>query len=322
MTDDARADLLGRTYHHTDFAVGELLAARRDTGATISVVVPALNEEGRVGRVVEVLRRSLVDTVPLVDDLLVVDGGSQDGTFDEARRAGARVVAQADVLTDLGNAPGKGEALWKGLAATDGDLVVFVDGDIADISPRFVTGLVGPLLLEPEIAFTKAAYDRPLRIGATTQPSGGGRVTELMARPLLSALWPELGWLAQPLSGEYAGRRTLLESLPFVQGYGVEIGLLIDIAERHGADVIAQVDLDRREHDHQALPALGRMASEILHVALERLARYGRAVLTEVPAAELLQPVRDGDRLAAISYDVQPSERPPLTEATGGFAGH
>ena len=315
MTDQTRARHDGRTHHHADFAAADLLARKRDTGMTVSVVLPALNEQGRVGRVAEVLRRATVEEVPLVDELVVVDGGSSDGTREEARRAGATVVSQRDVLAHLGDAPGKGEALWKGLAATSGDVVLFIDADIVDIGPRFVVGLLGPLLTDPQVVYTKAAYDRPLRLdGAPPRPTGGGRVTELMARPLLAAFWPELAWLAQPLSGEYAGRREVLESVPFVRGYGVEVALLADIADRYGADRIAQVDLDRREHDHQDLPALGRMASEILHVALDRLARSGRLVTTEPPAVLLPQPVRTPDGLLQQVHEVAVSERPPLRE--------
>ncbi len=319
MPDQTRAPSDGRMHHHTRFDAGDLLARKRDQGLTVSLVIPALNEQGRVGRVAEVLRRTTMDEVPLVDELVVIDGGSTDDTCREARTAGARVVAQADVLPELGDAPGKGEALWKGLATTTGDLVLFIDADILDIGPRFVTGLLGPLLVDPLIVYTKAAYDRPLQLdGAAARPTGGGRVTELMARPLLATFWPELAWLAQPLSGEYAGRRDVLESVPFVCGYGVEIALLADIAERYGADRIAQVDLDRREHDHQDLPALGRMATEILHVAVNRLARSGRLVTTEPLAALLTQHVRGDDGLEAELHQVQSRERPPLREVRAG----
>lgn len=182
-------------------------------------------------------------------------------------------------------------------------------------------GLLGPLLTDPATHYVKATYDRPLDLGGALQPSGGGRVTELLARPVIGAFWPELAWLAQPLSGEYAGRRTLLESLPFVRGYGVELGLLVDTLTAHGPDVIAQVDLGRRVHVHQPLDALGRMAAEVLHVAVDRLVRQGRLVLTEPLATALLQPVRDaaGD-LVLSRHEVAPSERPPLREVVDGTA--
>ncbi len=315
MTDQA-CSRDGVRHHHADFDVADLIAARERSGTTVSVVIPALNEQGRVGRVAEVLRRSVVEEAPLVDELLVIDGGSHDDTMAEAQRAGARVVRQSDVLPHLGDAPGKGEALWKGLAATSGDIVLYVDGDILDIGPRFVVGLLGPLLTDDTIAFTKAAYDRPLQLGDELRPTGGGRVTELMARPLLATFWPELAWLAQPLSGEYAGRRDLLESIPFVQGYGVEIAMLIDIAGRHGSDVIAQVDLERREHDHQDLASLGRMSAEILHVTLDRLARDSRAVMTDALGAHLRQPLRGPDGLTMVDHEIVVRERPPLASVT------
>lgn len=306
-----------RAHHHRDFTAADLLAARDRQGVSVSVVVPARNEQGRVGRVVEVLRRSVVEELPLVDELVVVDGDSDDDTFAEASEAGAKVLRQSEILPDAGTAPGKGEALWKGLAATSGDLVVFVDADILDIGARFVTGLLGPLLTDPATQFVKAAYDRPLHVGTERRDNGGGRVTELMARPLLAAFWPELAWLAQPLSGEYAGRRTLLEALPFVRGYGVELAMLVDIADRFGADVIAEVDLDRREHAHQDLPALGRMAAEILHVAVGRLAAQGRAVFMDTLGADLFQPERRQGELQHAMHRVEPTERPPLKTYLG-----
>jgi glucosyl-3-phosphoglycerate synthase len=301
------------TRHHTDFDAGDLARRKQAQRLSVSVVIPARNEQATVGGVAGVLKRTLADRIGLVDEVVVVDADSVDRTGDVARAAGASVVRQSEVLPEAGTAPGKGEALWKGLAASCGDLVVFVDADILDIGPRFVVGLLGPLLTDPAIAFTKATYDRPLRIGEELHPSGGGRVTELLARPLIASFWPELGWLAQPLSGEYAGRRELLESLPFVRGYGIELAMLVDILQRRGAEVIAQVDLGRRVHDHQSLAALGRMATEILHVAVDRLARQGRLVLTDPLATTLLQPLRDADgHLVLEQWDVAPSERPPL----------
>jgi glucosyl-3-phosphoglycerate synthase len=303
------------THHHDDFAAADLAQRKRQRGLTASVVIPARNEEATVGHIAGTLRRMLIEDVPLLDEVLVVDADSSDGTAVAARAAGARVVRQADVLPEAGNGPGKGEALWKGLAATDSDLVVFIDADIVDLDPRFVVGLLGPLLTDPLVRFTKATYDRPLQVGDVLQPTGGGRVTELLARPLIASFWPELAWLAQPLSGEYAGDRALLESLPFVRGYGVELGLLVDILDQHGPDAIAQVDLGRRIHDHQSLSALGHMAAEILHVAMDRLARQGRLVLTDPMATQLLQPGRDEDgRLDLVTHEVRPAERPPLAE--------
>lgn len=306
-----------RTHHHAEFDLDVLVAAKRALaagglpGGSVAVVIPALDEEGRVGDVVTALHETVV-AAGLVDDLVVVDGGSRDDTACEAGRAGARVVRQDAVLPEAGPGTGKGEALWKGLAATDADLVCFVDADIADMDRRFVVGLLGPLLLDPSVSFTKACYDRPLDTGNEVLPSGGGRVTELLARPLLNAFWPELAWLVQPLSGEYAGRRTLLEGLPFVSGYGVELALLVDIARHHGTEVIAQVDLDRRVHRHQDLAALGRMAAEILAVATDRLVEHDRLVLCDPTSRTLLQPLRDATGLGLQAAEIAPTQRPPL----------
>ncbi|MDX1658093.1 MAG: glucosyl-3-phosphoglycerate synthase [Nitriliruptorales bacterium] len=297
-----------RTWHHRDFTVGSLVASKGAT--TVSVVVPAKDEAATIGDVVGTIHHRCVRP-GLVDELVVVDSGSDDGTADLARAAGARVVDQRAVLADAGPGQGKGDALWKGLAATTGDLVCFIDADIEDLDERFVRGLVGPLLSTPEVSFVKAAYDRPLQVDGRLH-AGGGRVTEILARPLIAAFWPELAPLAQPLSGEYAGRRELLEHLPMVHGYGVEFALLVDIADRHGVEVIGQVDLDRRIHRNQDVAALGRMAFEILHVALDRLKAQGRADLADVGDV-LRQPVRDENgALAAASWQARPAERPPL----------
>lgn len=302
-----------RTWSHREFDLPRLRAAKREQGLTVSVVIPARNEERTVGQVAGTFVDQLLGEDGLLDEVLVVDADSTDRTADVARAAGARVVRQAEVLPEAGTAIGKGEALWKGLAATHGDLVCFVDADIVDVGPRFVLGLLGPLLTDPSVRYVKATYDRPLDLGGELRPEGGGRVTELLARPLLAAFWPELAWLTQPLSGEYAGRRELLESLPFVRGYGVELGHLVDVLHAHGPDVIAQVDLGRRVHVHQALDALGRMSAEILHVAVDRLTRQGRLVLADALATALLQPVRTpGGNLELAAHHVAPTERPAL----------
>lgn len=296
-----------RTWHHTVFDADDLAARKTRAGHTVSVVVPALDEEATVAGVVGSVRG------PLVDEIIVVDGGSTDATADRAAAAGARVVDQHATLVEAGPGRGKGDALWKGLASTSGDLVVFLDADVADPSPHFVVGLLGPLLTEPSVACVKGFYDRPLRTERGLRPAGGGRVTELTARPLIASFWPELSGIAQPLAGEYAARRSVLEQVPFVQGYGVEFALLTDLAGRLGIEAIGQVDLGRRLHDHQPLDALARMSAEIFHVALTRLAVQGWLVFARSPATTLPQPVRDASgamRLRMASIGV--SERPPL----------
>jgi glucosyl-3-phosphoglycerate synthase len=252
----------------------ELLRAKRARGSTISVVVPALDEEAHVGGVVTALRPLLEASI--IDELVVVDGGSSDATADRARAAGARVVVQSDLTA----ASGKGAALQAGVRATCGELVAFVDADVLDPHVGLVTGTIAPLLLSERtstatgVRLVKADYRRPL--GAASV--GGGRVTELLVRPLLALCWPELADLGQPLAGEYAADRALLESLPFEQGYGVELGLLLDTYRLHGRAAIAQHHLGVRAHEHQTLEALGRMAGEILLVAADRLALEGRTL--------------------------------------------
>lgn len=297
-----------RTWRHVSFDVDQLAARKRRAGTSVSVVVPAKDEQATVGDVVA----TVVDLRErgLVDQVLVVDGGSTDATVARARAAGAAVLTQAEVLPEAGPGHGKGDALWKGLAATTGELVVFLDADLRDPDQRYVVGLLGPLLTVPEVGLVKACYDRPLRTAGQAL-AGGGRVTELTARPLLAAFWPQLSGLVQPLAGEYAGRRAVLEAVPFVTGYGVELALLIDVVERFGMDAIGQVDLGQRLHDHQTLRALGRMAAEIVNVAAARLASEGR--LSGGVSDLLPQPDRDPTgRLTLQAHRVNVVERPPL----------
>lgn len=293
-----------RTSRAADWPVPRLLDAKQ--AARVSVVLPALDEEETVGRIVTRIRRDLVERAPLVDELVVMDSGSTDATAKVAAEAGAVVVQRSEVLPAFEPRPGKGEVLWRSLAATTGDVLVFVDSDLRDFSSSFVTGLLGPLLTDPSVSFVKATYDRPLERGETVVPAGGGRVTELVARPLLNLFWPELSGFVQPLGGEYAARRALLEQLPFPCGYGVEFGLLVDSVRLVGLEAMAQVDLHRRKHRNQSNAKLGRMAAEILQVAEARL---GRAVTTP---ATLTQFERSGSGYDVTVTDVTEHERPPL----------
>jgi glucosyl-3-phosphoglycerate synthase len=258
-----------RTYHHEDFTAESLAERKAAEGHVVSVCLPARDEADTVGAIVGTVVAELQDRLGLVDEVLVVDDHSSDRTAAVAEAAGARVVAVDDVLPDLGPGTGKGEALWKSVAAADGDLIVWCDADVTDFGPRFVVGLLGPLLLHPDVDFVKGFYDRP--VGGRAH--GGGRVTELMARPAIAALFPHLSSIVQPLSGEYAGRRALLERLPFVQGYGVDLGLLVDIADREGTEAIAQVDLGLRRHRNRSLEELGPQALAVLQTALDRAGR-------------------------------------------------
>lgn len=293
----------------------ELLAAKGDH--TITVILPALNECATVGAIVASIAESLMTPdLPLVDDLVVLDSGSTDDTASIAAAAGARVLTRTSAYPDLPVLPGKGEAMWRALAATSGDLVVFIDADLRSFTPAYVTGLLGPLLMDPHVALVKAVYERPLVGDTTSIPAGGGRVTELVARPLLNAHWPQLAAVAQPLAGEYAARRSLLEALPFPVGYGVEFALLVDTAELLGLDAIAQVDLGVRLHRHHDEQRLGRMAAEIWQTALRRLdpdARIRRAHDgSGHQRPTLVQFQRDAHGLATHEHSIMTWERPPV----------
>jgi glucosyl-3-phosphoglycerate synthase len=302
----------------TRTSIGEQWSRRRlaelKGETTVSVVVPAQNEAPTVGAIIAALRRELVEEVPLVDELVVVDSESCDDTAVVAHRAGARVVRQEAVLSHLGNQPGKGEALWKSLLVTDGDIVVFIDADLREFDAQFAVGLLGPLLTDQGIAFVKGFYDRPLTDGETVLPAGGGRVTELVARPLLNLHWPSLAYFVQPLAGEYAGRRSLLERVPFVSGYGVEIAMLIDVLETVGLDAMAQVDLGTRQHRNSSDAALGRMAAQVYLALLSRLQRYGRARMMVPPSPLMTQFDRHGAAFVPDIRDVGITERPPMIE--------
>ncbi len=305
-----------RTSNAGQWPVRRLVRAKK--GTTVSVVIPARNEEATVGAIVSTIRQHLMERVRLVDEIVVVDSRSTDGTVAAAGAAGARVVSQDEVTRGLPRMEGKGDALWAGLAASTGDVVAFVDGDLREFSPHFVTGLIGPLLTDASVDFVKGFYHRPLVGTAGVETDGGGRVTEIGARPLLNLFWPELSGVVQPLAGEYAGRRTTLERVPFVSGYGVEIAMLIDLLDLVGLDAIAQVDLGERLHRHQGTEALGRMSAQIMVTAWTRLHRRGLVSDPRPPSTLLTQFRRGGadalpnlDREIAVS-EVGIDERPPL----------
>jgi glucosyl-3-phosphoglycerate synthase len=318
---DAASWFSRRTSSAADWPLARLVEAKYETGARISVVLPARNEEATVGTIVAEIHGELVERVPLVDEIVVIDSRSVDATAAVAEAAGAEVFAQDAVLGDLTPMSGKGEALWKSLAVTSGDLVVFVDADLLTFGAHFVYGLLGPLLTDPTVSYVKGCYDRPFRAGGTprgasrsTAEAGGGRVTELLARPLLNLHWPELAGVMQPLGGEYAGRRALLERLPFVTGYGVELGLLLDVLDHAGLDAIAQVDLGRRVHSHQSTEALGAMSGQIMLTAWSRLERHGRMLPLSEPATTLTQFRRAGVGFDTRVSDVGVDERPPMAD--------
>ncbi|MBU3701183.1 MAG: glucosyl-3-phosphoglycerate synthase [Acidimicrobiia bacterium] len=293
-----------RTHVATEFDPTALAGAK---GATsVSVCIPARNEEPTVGQIVERIRTDLVEGLRLVDEIVVIDDHSTDRTSAVAAAAGATVVDASTVLVEFGRGHGKGEALWKSLYASTGDLVIWVDADVRDFSTRFITGLLGPLLTDPTIGFVKGFYERPV----DGQVRGGGRVTELVARPLLTMCFTELAGIVQPLSGEYGGRRSVLEQIGFVTGYGVDIAMLIDIAERFGAGSIAQVDLGERIHRNRPLHELAPQAAQVLQAALRR----ADADLA-VDAFTLRPPDLD-------EIDIVYAERPPLVTLVDYRASH
>jgi glucosyl-3-phosphoglycerate synthase len=279
------------TFHADEFNdVEELVELKQAQGISISLGLPTLNEAETIGNVIDIIKASLFDNFPLLDEISVIDSDSTDCTVAIAESYGVAVINDYEVLPEWGANAGKGAALWKSLIELKGDIIVWVDTDIKNIHPRFVYGLVGPLLKYPHLKYTKGFYKRPLSIGDRYIETGGGRVTELTARPLLNMFYPELSGLVQPLSGEYAGRRELLERIGFFNGYGVEIGHLIDIVEQFGLDVIAQVDLIERVHRNQSLTSLSKMAFAILQVVMDSLEKKG--------AIELVQEMNHTIRLA------------------------
>ncbi len=303
--------LLKRTFDGSQTDPAELIDRVAVTRPTISIVIPALNVGDTVGAICSAIRREWMGPGGMVDELVVIDSSSTDDTAAVAAAAGARVVQDADVLPSMGPGRGKGEAMWKSLAATSGDIVVWIDGDIDAFDPRFVPKLVAPLLGDPDIGYVKAFYTRPLR-GAS---DGGGRVTEICARPLINRFFPELAGFIQPLSGEAAGRRELLERVPFLSGYAVEMGLLIDILAVAGLDAMAQVDLGTRHHANQSTEALGKMAYEITHAVLCRSQGDGSMTGELRPYA---RPVaRDGGYVLERRAS-RVTERPPMASVLSG----
>ncbi|MGH2785891.1 MAG: glucosyl-3-phosphoglycerate synthase [Actinomycetota bacterium] len=290
-------------------SAGELAARKLASGERISVVLPALNEAATIGPICSTIQRRLMERTGLVDELLVVDCASDDGTPDIAADAGATVHDVSDLVPEMPVVRGKGEALWRSLSVVHGDIVVWVDSDIRNFSTRFVTRLVAPILTDPTVSYVKGFYRRPVARGEELIADEGGRVTELLARPMLAALFPELSGIVQPLAGEYAGHIDILKRIPFFTGYSVEIGLLIDLLDAVGLDAMAQVDLDERVHRNRPLTELSPMAYAIGKTILRRAEERGRIrSVLDVPLAPLLRPSPDG----IVVENVQELERPPM----------
>ena len=301
------------TFHADEFAnLRQLMDLKEKQGSTISLAMPALNEEKTVGKVITTIKKALMDDIPLIDEIVLIDSNSSDLTCQIAEDLGIPVYIHQQILPEMGARVGKGEALWKSLLVTTGDIIAWIDTDIVNIHPRFVYGIIGPLLLNRTIQFVKGFYKRPLRVGNKMQAGGGGRVTELTARPLLNLFYPELSGVIQPLSGEYAGRRESLEKATFFSGYGVETGLLIDIFEEFGLRSIAQVDLLERIHHNQELEALSKMSFAIIQTVLRKLeTRYERAIIEDVNKTMKLIRYAKGGYFLDVE-EVAEHERPPM----------
>jgi glucosyl-3-phosphoglycerate synthase len=304
-----------RTFHHSNFwDIKWLMEEKERQGLTISLCLPALNEEATIGQEIVILKAELFDRYRLVDEIAVIDSGSTDRTCEIASSFGADVYVAAEHLTEEGDRRGKGENLWKALYLLKGDIIVYVDSDIRNIHPRFVYGLVGPLIQDPEVHYVKAFYDRPIAYSGLLRPTGGGRVTEILIRPLFSLFYPDLAAILQPLSGEYAGRRSILEQIPFPVGYGVETSMLIDIYQKLGLNAFAQTDLDQRVHRNQETIALGRMAFGVLRTFMSRLSNEEKVHFQEaLPSIMRQYEVGDGG-YRQLQYEIEEFERNPMVE--------
>ena len=303
------------TFHHGEFwDILKLVEEKEKKGLSISLCIPTLNEEKTIGKEVLILRSELMERYPLIYEFAVIDSGSSDKTLEVAASYGADVYLASDILPEVGDKRGKGENLWKAIHQLNGDVICYVDADISNIHPRFVYGLVAPLIHREEIHYVKAFYDRPLNYSSGLRSTGGGRVTEILIRPLFSLFYPELTNVIQPLSGEYAARREVLEIIPFPIGYGVETSHLLDLYEKFGLDAFAQTDLDRRVHRNQTTNALGKMSFGILQTFFNRLHAQGK--IDQMPNMETFYrrfEVEDGVYNQLVQEVVE-EERPPMIE--------
>jgi len=301
------------TFDSEEWSDLDLLARlKRSAGVTISLGLPTLNEEPTLGSIIGAIKGELMERHPILDEMVVIDSGSTDRTVEIAQGHGIPVYQHREILPRLGSIPGKGEALWKSLYVLKGDIIAWIDTDIRNIHPRFVYGLLGPLLQHPRVKYVKGFYRRPIRVGHKTMGTGGGRVTELTARPMLNLFYPELSGIVQPLAGEYAGRREALEKLPFFTGYGVETGLLIDFLESYGLHAIGQVDLKRRVHRNQTLVSLSKMAFTLIQVVLKRMEDQQRLrLMSDLNSSmKFIQHTRDQFHLEV--KELRDAERPPM----------
>jgi hypothetical protein len=289
---DAGKELPGafmiRDFHYEDFQpLPSLAEKKRSLSTTISLVIPTLNEAKTVGSIVEKARKELKEDVRLLDEIIVMDSDSSDGTAAIARDAGATVYSVAHVAAQHSAPPGKGTALWKSQFVAKGDIIICVDADICNFQPHFIYGLAGPFLIDPDIIFAKAFYNRPLCLNSHTYDNYGGRVTEILVRPLLCAFVPELAGIFQPLSGEYAFRRKPVATLPFSSGYGVEIGMIFDIYRTFGLSHFVQVDMGTRCHRNRPVTELSKMSLGIVQTLFRKLERE-KVLTLNVPVRDML----------------------------------
>lgn len=302
------------TYHHSSFwDIMALVRTKEEKGLRVSLCIPTLNEEKTIGKEIVIFRSELMERYPLLDEIAIIDSGSSDQTREVAAAFGADVYLAADILPAVGDKKGKGENLWKAIYQLSGDIICYVDADIKNIHPRFAYGLIAPLLYDESVHYVKAFYDRPLAFSQGVRPSGGGRVTEILVRPLFSLFFPELTALIQPLSGEYAVRRHVLERIAFPIGYGVETSHLIDVYREWGLEAFAQTDLDQRVHRNQTTLALGKMSFGILQSFLRRMESFEGVQLPEL--ATLFRQFQAHDKsYEQITMEITEDERPPMIE--------
>jgi glucosyl-3-phosphoglycerate synthase len=301
------------TFHHGEFwDILKLVKEKERKGLKISLCIPTLNEEKTIGKEIVILKSELMERYPLIDEFAVIDSGSEDKTLEVAASFGADTYLAADILPEVGDKRGKGENLWKAIYQLDGDIIIYVDADIKNIHPRFVTGIVAPLINNDTIKYCKAFYDRPMAYSSGIRSSGGGRVTEILIRPLFSLFFPELTSLIQPLSGEFAVRREVLERIPFPIGYGVETAHILDVYREWGLEAFGQCDLDQRIHRNQSTNALGKMSFGILQTFINRLKSYG--MVDKLPDMSTIyrQFQAEGNRYEQLTREIVEYERPPM----------
>lgn len=307
--------LESNTFHHGEFwDILALVRAKEEKGLKISLCIPTLNEEKTIGKEIVIFKSELMDRYPLIDEFAVIDSGSTDRTREVAASYGADVYLSSEILPSQGTKKGKGENLWKAIYQLEGDIICYVDADIKNIHPRFVTGLVAPLLFKDDIKYVKAFYDRPLAFSQGIRPSGGGRVTEILVRPLFSLFFPELTALIQPLSGEYAVRREVLEQIPFPIGYGVETSHILDVYNKWGLDAFGQTDLDQRVHRNQSTLSLGKMSFGILQSFLRRIEAFGMVDKLPDMSNIFRQFQAQENRYEQVMVEIIEEERPPMIE--------